>query len=130
MGADDDASARLGDTLHLRRRRHCSGTDQRPLAEGLRKACDALKRTGRVERDLDDGEAGIDQYLADGDDLRWLRGTHKAMDAYLRGAAYVNYIDPDLADWRRAYYGANADRLAKVKAAYDPGRLFRFPQAV
>ncbi|GLW62365.1 hypothetical protein Arub01_06090 [Actinomadura rubrobrunea] len=70
------------------------------------------------------------QYLADGDDLRWLRGTHKAMDAYLRGAAYVNYIDPDLADWRRAYYGANADRLAKVKAAYDPGRLFRFPQAV
>lgn len=70
------------------------------------------------------------QYLADGDDRAWLRGTHRVMDAHLRGAAYVNYIDPDLADWRRAYYGANLDRLAKVKAAYDPGRLFRFPQAV
>ncbi|MFC4586438.1 FAD-binding oxidoreductase [Sphaerisporangium corydalis] len=60
----------------------------------------------------------------------WLRGAHAAMEPHFGGHAYVNYIDPALSGWRQAYYGANAGRLAKVKAAYDPGRLFRFPQAV
>ncbi|GAA3942690.1 FAD-binding oxidoreductase [Actinomadura viridis] len=70
------------------------------------------------------------QYLADGDDLGWLRATHRAMEPHLGGAAYVNYIDPDLRDWGRAYYGANLGRLARVKAAYDPRGLLRFPQGV
>ena len=60
----------------------------------------------------------------------WLRAAHTAMTPHLGGHAYVNYIDPELSGWRQAYYGANATRLAKVKATYDPGRLFRFPQAV
>ncbi|MGW2558758.1 FAD-binding oxidoreductase [Streptomyces sp. NPDC001514] len=59
----------------------------------------------------------------------WLDGTHGAMRPWASGQAYQNYTDPKLPDWRRAYYGANADRLARVKAAYDPGRLFRHPQA-
>ncbi|MFG1998946.1 FAD-binding oxidoreductase [Spirillospora sp. NPDC048911] len=70
------------------------------------------------------------QYLANGDDRAWLRGTHGAMEPYAGGAAYVNYIDPELAGWGQAYYGPNLDRLTKVKAAYDPRRLFRFPQAI
>jgi hypothetical protein len=52
------------------------------------------------------------------------------MEPHLGGAAYVNYTDADLKDWAHAYYGPNLDRLRKVKAAHDPGRLFRFPQAV
>jgi hypothetical protein len=44
--------------------------------------------------------------------------------------AYVNYVDPELKNWRQQYYGANAARLAQVKAAYDPHRLFRLPQGV
>ncbi|MCW2877043.1 MAG: histidine kinase [Sphaerisporangium sp.] len=60
----------------------------------------------------------------------WLRGSHAAMAPHFGDHAYVNYIDPALSGWRQAYYGANAGRLAKVKATYDPGRLFRFPQAV
>ncbi|MEU8304017.1 FAD-binding oxidoreductase [Actinomadura sp. NPDC048955] len=68
------------------------------------------------------------QYLAPDD--AWLSATHTAMEPHLGGAAYVNYVDADLHDWAHAYYGPNLDRLRKVKAAHDPGRLFRFPQAV
>ncbi len=52
------------------------------------------------------------------------------MRRYASGAAYQNYIDPALKDWRQAYYGPAADRLAQLKRQYDPGRLFDFPQAL
>jgi len=60
----------------------------------------------------------------------WLNGTHAAMRSWASGGAYQNYADPELRDWRTAYYGSNAARLKKVKAAYDPDRLFSYPQAV
>ncbi|GAA3122183.1 hypothetical protein GCM10017600_17210 [Streptosporangium carneum] len=58
----------------------------------------------------------------------WTRNAHAAMRPHFGDHAYVNYVDPELSGWRTAYYGANADRLARIKAAYDPGRLFRLPQ--
>jgi FAD/FMN-containing dehydrogenase len=60
----------------------------------------------------------------------WQQSFWQSMRPYASGQAYQNYIDPDLADWQQAYYGANYARLAQVKAAYDPHRLFTFPQAV
>ncbi|MFI1400148.1 FAD-binding oxidoreductase [Streptomyces sp. NPDC020681] len=60
----------------------------------------------------------------------WLKDAHASMRRHASGAAYQNYVDPTLTDWRRAYYGPAADRLAGLKKQYDPGRLFDFPQAL
>jgi FAD/FMN-containing dehydrogenase len=60
----------------------------------------------------------------------WLRGFWTSMRPYASGQAYQNYIDPDLTNWRTAYYGQNLARLETVKKTYDPTRLFTFPQAI
>jgi FAD/FMN-containing dehydrogenase len=60
----------------------------------------------------------------------WLDTTYAAMRRYASGGAYANYTDPALSDWRTAYYGQNAAKLATIKAALDPTRLFTFPQAL
>ncbi len=60
----------------------------------------------------------------------WLRSFWTSMRPHASGQAYQNYIDPDLTNWRQAYYGANLARLQQVKKTYDPTRLFTFPQAI
>ncbi|MGX1545317.1 FAD-binding oxidoreductase [Streptomyces adustus] len=60
----------------------------------------------------------------------WLNQAHDAMKPYASGAAYQNYTDPTLTNWRQAYYGAAATRLAQVKKTYDPNRFFSYPQAL
>ena len=60
----------------------------------------------------------------------WLRSVYASLHPLANGEAYQNYVDPDLTNWRQAYYGANYPRLSQVKATYDPHMLFRFPQAI
>ncbi|CAM5533123.1 FAD-binding oxidoreductase OS=Streptomyces alboniger OX=132473 GN=CP975_16540 PE=3 SV=1 [Streptomyces alboniger] len=60
----------------------------------------------------------------------WLKKAHGAMGRYASGAAYQNYTDATLTNWRQAYYGDAAPRLKKLKKQYDPNRFFDFPQAL
>jgi FAD/FMN-containing dehydrogenase len=69
-------------------------------------------------------------YGAAGPAAAWVRGARGSLAPWVSGEAYQNYIDPDLAHWRRAYYGANLARLESVKHAVDPDRVFRFAQAI
>ncbi|MFI5063121.1 MAG: FAD-binding oxidoreductase [Streptosporangiales bacterium] len=62
--------------------------------------------------------------------LGWLADLYHGMGDFATDAAYVNFTDPDLADWRSGYYGANMARLAEIKLRYDPDRVFGFSQAI
>ncbi|WP_406452803.1 FAD-binding oxidoreductase [Streptomyces sp. NBC_00876] len=61
---------------------------------------------------------------------KWLKNTCSALRPYASGAAYQNYTDPTLKNWRQAYYGTAAARLSKVKKSYDPDGFFTYPQSL
>lgn len=61
---------------------------------------------------------------------KWLKNTHAALRPYASGAAYQNYADPALTDWRTAYYGSALARLGEVKKQYDPEGFFTYPQSL
>lgn len=59
----------------------------------------------------------------------WIEGVRTAMLPYAQGA-YVNYVDSTLPNCLDQYYGTNLPRLISVKAKFDPGNFFAFPQSI
>jgi FAD/FMN-containing dehydrogenase len=56
--------------------------------------------------------------------LRWLARSWELVHRWGSGGVYPNFPDPELDDPERAYYGANLERLRRVRRLYDPDRLF------
>jgi len=63
--------------------------------------------------------------------VQWARSLWAALQPYSAGGAYVNFMTGEEGHDRvRAAYGQNYDRLAALKAKYDPTNLLRFNQNI
>jgi FAD/FMN-containing dehydrogenase len=69
------------------------------------------------------------EHVAD-DGTQWANRSWAIAHAHGSGRVYPNFPDPQLDGWADAYHGGNLARLVATKHAYDPARLFRFPQAI
>ena len=74
---------------------------------------------------------GVDPEPAKAVDIKdWAIGYWDALHPSSIGGAYVNFMMEEGADRVRASYGANYDRLAKIKAVYDPDNFFHVNQNI
>jgi hypothetical protein len=75
--------------------------------------------------------AGVDPDPANAESIRsWCVDYFEALHPYSAGGAYVNMMMDEGQDRVRASYGDNYDRLAQIKAKYDPTNLFRVNQNI
>lgn len=62
--------------------------------------------------------------------IRWVRDYAAALSGHSAGGAYINFMDADDQSRIRDNYSGNYDRLASIKAKYDPGNLFHINQNI
>ncbi|MFA1539998.1 FAD-binding oxidoreductase [Actinomadura monticuli] len=76
--------------------------------------------------------AGIDPDPANAETIRrWSVDYWEELHPYSMGGAYVNFLGADEGQERvRATYRDHYDRLAQIKAKYDPGNFFRANQNI
>jgi hypothetical protein len=74
---------------------------------------------------------GVDPDPARAGELRdWCVGYWDATHPYSAGGAYVNFMMDEGQERVRATYRGNYDRLARIKAQYDPENVFRVNQNI
>lgn len=75
--------------------------------------------------------AGVDPDPANVEAIRrWSVDYHEALHPYSAGGAYVNMMMEEGEERVRASYRGNYDRLARIKAIYDPENVFRVNQNI
>ncbi len=66
----------------------------------------------------------------DEEHMSWGREVREVFAEWKTGATYLNFIGDEGADRVRAAFGADYDRLATVKASWDPDNVFRGNQNI
>jgi len=74
---------------------------------------------------------GVDPDPANADMLRdWAVGYYDAVHPHSSGGAYINFMMEEGQERVRASYRGNYDRLAEIKAKYDPNNFFKVNQNI
>ncbi len=68
--------------------------------------------------------------LEDARCIAWARDFFRDAAPYASGGVYVNFMPQDEGERTPDAYGANYQRLAQIKAQYDPSNLFRANQNI
>ncbi len=66
----------------------------------------------------------------DRENIAWTRNLYDAMRTWSAGSVYVNALSEDDGARVREAFGANFDRLCKIKSRYDPRNRFRRNQNI
>lgn len=67
----------------------------------------------------------------DEENIAWARASFAALQPFVAGGAYVNYLLHEPEERIRAAYGDGVyDRLSRLKAVYDPDNVFRLNQNI
>ena len=76
--------------------------------------------------------AGVDPDPANAEAIRkWTVAYQEALHPYSMGGSYINFIGTEEGQDRvQATYGSNYERLAKIKAKYDPDNFFHVNQNI
>jgi FAD/FMN-containing dehydrogenase len=70
--------------------------------------------------------AGWDRPEDDAANIEWARSSWRNLKRFSTGGTYINFLtEEETGDRIQAAYGANFERLARVKAAWDPNNMFR-----
>jgi FAD/FMN-containing dehydrogenase len=64
--------------------------------------------------------------------IAWARGAYTSMQRFASSGIYLNFpgFGEEQEELVRAAYGTNYERLARLKAQYDPANLFRMNQNI
>ena len=74
---------------------------------------------------------GVDPEPANADRITaWARDYREALHPFSAGGAYVNMMMDEGRERVRAAYRDNYDRLAAIKAIYDPDNVFHVNQNI
>ncbi len=75
--------------------------------------------------------AGMWEDPADNDkNVAWVRGYYEALEPYSAEGGYINFMDGDDQNRVKANYRGHYERLAAIKATYDPTNLFHLNQNI
>ena len=74
---------------------------------------------------------GVDPDPANADTIRdWAVGYYDAVHPHSSGGAYINFMMEEGQERVQASYRGNYDRLAEIKAKYDPNNFFKVNQNI
>jgi FAD/FMN-containing dehydrogenase len=74
---------------------------------------------------------GVDPDPANKDKItNWTKNYYDGLHPHSAGGAYVNFMMEEGQERVKASFRGNYDRLATVKAKYDPANLFRMNQNI
>jgi FAD/FMN-containing dehydrogenase len=98
-----------------------------PLHGALNRQPEEYSPAGnRNARSIFNIAAAWDRPEEDGEQIGWCRTAWEELRQYSTGGTYVNFLTAEETPERiRDAYGKNWDRLAEVKAAWDPENFFR-----